>query len=89
MDTEEKPCGDRQRREGGGHQPRDRRPEPPEAGRGGKDPPLEPLQGAWPWDPCRASGLQGWVGGWMSVVTSPPVCGPLSGQPRTSPKLLI
>ena len=40
----------RQRREGGGHQPRDGRLEPPEAGRGGGDPPLEPLQGAQPWD---------------------------------------
>ena len=40
----------RQRREGGGHQPRDGRPEPPEAGRGGEDPPLETLQGAQPWD---------------------------------------
>ena len=40
----------RQRREGGGHQPRDGRLEPPEAGRGGKDPALEPLQGAQPWD---------------------------------------
>ena len=39
-----------QRLEGGGHQPRDGRPEPPEAGRGGEDPPLEPLQGAQPWD---------------------------------------
>ena len=36
----------RQRREGGGHQLRDGCLEPPEAGRGGKDPPLEPLQGA-------------------------------------------
>ena len=24
--------------------------EPPEAGRGGKEPPLEPLEGARPWD---------------------------------------
>ena len=40
----------RQRREGGGHQPRDGRLEPPEAGRGGEDPPPEPLQGAQPWD---------------------------------------
>ena len=37
-------------REGGSHQPRDGRLEPPEAGRGGEDPPLEPLQGARPWD---------------------------------------
>ena len=63
MDTEEKPRGGRQRWEGGGHQPRDGRPEPPEAGRSRKDPPLEPLQGAWPWDPCRATGLQGWGAG--------------------------
>ena len=40
----------RQRREGGGHQPRDGRLEPQEAGRGEKDPPLEPLDGAQPWD---------------------------------------
>ena len=40
----------RQRREGGGHQPRDGRLEPPESGRGRKDPPLEPLQGTQPWD---------------------------------------
>ena len=40
----------RWRREGGGHQPRDGHLEPPEAGRGGEDPPLEPLQGAQPRD---------------------------------------
>ena len=42
----------RQRREGGGHQPRDGCLEPPESGRGRKDPPLEPLQGAQPRDGC-------------------------------------
>ena len=36
--------------EGGGHQPRDGRLEPPEAGRGGKDPPL-------PWSLCRSPAL--------------------------------
>ena len=37
--------------EKGGRQPQAQgRLEPPEAGRGGKDPPLEPLEGAWPWD---------------------------------------
>ena len=40
----------RRRREGGGHQPWDGRLEPPEAGRGGEDPPLETLQGAQPRD---------------------------------------
>ena len=40
----------RQGREGGVHQPRDGRLEPPEAGTGGEDPPLETLQGAQPWD---------------------------------------
>ena len=50
MDTEEKPRGDRGRREGGSHQPRDGRLDPPEAERGGEEPPLEPLQGAQPWD---------------------------------------
>ena len=44
----------RQRREGGGHQPRDGHLEPPEAGRDGEDPPLEPLQGAQPWDPLTS-----------------------------------
>ena len=47
----------RQRQEGGGHQPRDGRLEPPEAGRGGEDPPLEPLQGPQPWD-TLTSGVQ-------------------------------
>ena len=28
--------------------------EPPEAGRGGKDPPMETLQGAQPWDPLTS-----------------------------------
>ena len=44
----------RQRREGGGHQPRNGRPEPPEAERGRKDPPLEPLDRAQPWDPLSS-----------------------------------
>ena len=39
---------------GGGHQPRDGRQEAPEAGRGGKEPPLEPLDGAQPWDPLTS-----------------------------------
>ena len=59
--------------EGGGHQARDGRPEPPEAGRGGEDPPLEPLDGAQPWNtltsdmwcPAPGSGVRGQ---WMSVV---------------------
>ena len=52
METETE-TGGRRRRDGGGHQPRDGRPEPPElpeAGRSGEDPSLEPLQGAQPWD---------------------------------------
>ena len=44
----------RRRREGGGHQPRDGCLEPPEAAGGGKDPPLEPLWGAQPWDPLTS-----------------------------------
>ena len=44
----------RQRREGGRRQPRDGRLEPPEAGRGGKDPPLETLEGLQPWDPLTS-----------------------------------
>ena len=49
-DTEEERQGHRgeaawrQRREGGGHQPRDGCLEPPEAGRGREDPPLETLE---------------------------------------------
>ena len=55
-------------REGGGHQPRDGRPEPLEAGRGGEDPPLEPLQGAQPWDPLTSDVWSRAAGGWMCVV---------------------
>ena len=44
----------RRRREGGGHQPRDGRPEPPEAGRSGEDPPLEPPDRAQHWDPVSS-----------------------------------
>ena len=36
--------------EGGDHQPRDGCLEPPEAGRGGADPPLEPLEEPQPWN---------------------------------------
>ena len=36
--------------EGGGPQSRDGRLEPPEAGRRGEDPPLEPLEEPQPWD---------------------------------------
>ena len=49
-DTGEATWTQRRRREGGGHRPRDRHPEPPEDRRGGKHSPLEPLQGAQPWD---------------------------------------
>ena len=56
----------RWRREGGGHQPRDGRLGPPEAGRGGEDPPLEPLQGGQPWEPLTTDvwslGLRVWGG---------------------------
>ena len=44
---EEKP------REDGGRDGREAAPIP-EAGRGRKDPPLEPLEGAWPWDPLTS-----------------------------------
>ena len=44
----------KQRWEGGGHQPRDGCLAPPGAGRGGKDPPLEPLDGPQPWDPLTS-----------------------------------
>ena len=61
----------RQRREGGGHQPRDGRLEPPEAGRGGKDPPLETLEGAQPWDPLTSDVWSPGLGddGWLVVRT--------------------
>ena len=39
---------------GGGHQPRDGHPEAPGAGRGGEDPPLEPLDGAHPGTPLSS-----------------------------------
>ena len=66
---------------GGGHQPRDGCLEPPEAGRGGEDPPLEPLKGAQPWDPLTSDvsspGLRDdtWLvvrsgRGWIPVVLS-------------------
>ena len=62
----------RWRREGGGHQPRDGHLEPPEAGRGGEDPPLEPLQGAQPWDTLTTDVWSlGPEGGWMFVVLIP------------------
>ena len=59
QDTEEERRGrrgeatwrQRQRQEGGSHQPRDGHPEPPEAGRGGKDLPLETLEGINPGAP--------------------------------------
>ena len=64
----------RRRREGGGHQPREGRPETPEAGRGGEDPPLEPLQGAQP----RNTLTLRWIGspgpgegGYLSGALSP------------------
>ena len=42
----------------------DKETEPPEAGRGRKDPPLEPLEGAQPWDPLTSDT---WSPGWGSV----------------------
>ena len=63
-------------REGGGHQPRDGRLEPPEAGRGGEDSPLEPLQGAQLWDPLTSDVWSLGLGGrWMEVDLSSPVLG--------------
>ena len=53
LDTQEEKhgrSGEATWRRRGGHRPRDRRLEPREAARGGKDPPLEPLQEAQPWD---------------------------------------
>ena len=67
----------RRRREGGGHQPRDGRLEPPEAGRGGEDPPLEPLQEAQRWDPLTSDvwspglGEDGCPGLWAFLTAVP------------------
>ena len=48
--------------ETGGRRPQAQgRPEPPEAGRGGKDPPLESLEGARPWDALTSDV---WSPGW-------------------------
>ncbi|XP_074216112.1 granulocyte-macrophage colony-stimulating factor receptor subunit alpha isoform X4 [Camelus bactrianus] len=69
----------RQRREGGGHQPRDGRLEPPEAGRGRRDPPLEPQEGARPsasiyWGPAGLTCFQMYTS-WDTGVHSPAVDG--------------
>lgn len=46
----------------GGRRPPSQGPlEPPEAGRGRKDLPLEPLEGTWPWDPLTSNV---WSPGW-------------------------
>ena len=51
--------------ETGGRRPQAQgRPEPPEAGRGGKDPPLEPLEGVRPWDTLTSDV---WSPGWGRV----------------------
>lgn len=59
---------------GGRRPPAQGRLEPPEAGRGRKDPPLEPLEGAQPWDPLTS---HVWSPGWgrMDVCCfNPPAC---------------
>ena len=70
----------RQRREGGRHQPRDGRPEPPEAGRGREDPPLETVKGAQPWDPLTSDVWSPGEGGCLSF--KPPVWCMLLRPPR-------
>ena len=71
----------RRRREGGGHQPRDGRPEPPEAGRSGEDPPLEPPQGAQPWDPLTSDV---WSPGLGEDRCRAPICGRLLQLPQVT-----
>ena len=68
--------------------------EPPEAGRGGKDPPLQPPEGAQPWDTLTSDV---WSPGWgrMDVFGFKPqfvaVCHgrPRKLQPRAVPQRLI
>ena len=71
----------RRRWEGGGHQPRDGRLEPPEAGRGGKDPPLETLQGAQPRDGCLEP-PEARRGGEDPPLEPPPELGAASAEVR-------
>ena len=64
----------RPRREGGGHQPRDGRPEPLEAGRGREDPPLETLHGAQPSDTLTSDVWSSGLGEGGFAWCEPPVC---------------
>ena len=80
LDTQEEKhgrSGEATWRRRGGHRPRDRRLEPREAARGGKDPPLEPLQGAQPWDPLDLTCLVSKTGGTQMNICcfEPPVLG--------------
>ena len=69
--------------ETGGRRPQAQgRLEPPEAGRGRKDPPLEPLEGAWPWDTLTSDV---WSPGWGRMDSCGfklTVCGPLLQPPQ-------
>ena len=74
--------------ETGGRRPQAQgRLEPPEAGRGGKDPPLEPLEGAQPHQQIDSEVLVSRNGKeQISVVLRPPVVVACYGHPR---KLMV
>ena len=69
----------------GGRRPQAQgRLEPPEAGRDGKDLPLEPPEGAQPWDTLTSDV---WSPGWgrMDVLSALMVWGPLLQLPQEAP----
>ena len=64
----------------------------PEAGRGRKDAPPEPLEGARPWDTsisdrCLQTGLRGQGGEVIRLAVGHPVCGHLLWPPQDTPTL--
>ena len=69
METEAETGGRRPPAQGG-------TPEPPEAGGGVENTPLEPLQGAQPWDPLTSDAWSpGPGGGGVCDALHPQVCG--------------
>ena len=87
--TQRRSHGKTEAETGGRRPPTQGRLEPPEAGRGGKDPPLEPLEGAGPRDPLTSDV---WSPGWGRVgfPCSQPLsfhvpCRLCGGWKRTSP----
>ena len=85
-DTEEKPCED------GGRDGRDVATSPgmPGApGRGRKDPPLEPLEGAGPWDALISDFWSPGLGEDKYLLFKPPVWGILLQPPQDSYPLII